>query len=189
MSLEGLKSRVRLGPRWRPACGIDPLQGGYELRQINRRLTRIGDVLDGRILAFEPPIDGPMPGVTRAGFTFCDRNRDGKRQGWGQSRQPLVLLIGTGAHLMTSWRRCKLLHEHCHVARRSRRHLSGESHFGRGLDDAGRQSHAPAGRMPRLSRAVEARAQPLPAPRRRPALAGRPHRIASAMRRDIGREV
>src|SRR5262245_26165036 len=44
-------------PGWRPACGVDPLQGGYESRQISRRLEWVGYTLDSRVLALEPPVE------------------------------------------------------------------------------------------------------------------------------------
>ena len=67
-------------PRGWRAGGIDPLQGSYELCQITRRLAWIGDALDGRGLAFEPPVDGPMPGVALVRCPLRERDRDGKRQ-------------------------------------------------------------------------------------------------------------
>src|SRR5437763_13031092 len=44
-----------------PASGINTLQGGYELRQLHCRLAQISNAFDGRVLAFEPPADGPIP--------------------------------------------------------------------------------------------------------------------------------
>lgn len=66
-------------PRGWPVGGIDPLQGGDELSQITRRLAWIGDALDGRGLAFESLVDGPMPGVALARCPLRERDRDGKR--------------------------------------------------------------------------------------------------------------
>ena len=73
-------------PRGWPADGIDPLQGGDELCQITRRFAWIGDALDGRGLACEPLVDGPMPGVALARCPLGERDRDGKREERGKSR-------------------------------------------------------------------------------------------------------
>jgi len=61
-------------PRRWPAGGIDLLQGGYELSQFPRRLAFLGDALAGRGLAFEPPIDGPVPGVALIGANLGSRS-------------------------------------------------------------------------------------------------------------------
>lgn len=44
--------------------GIDLIQGGQELAQPGREPAQIGDVSGGRGLAFESPVDGPLPGIT-----------------------------------------------------------------------------------------------------------------------------
>src|SRR5579884_76456 len=78
----------------RPARRIDPVQGGDESCQVRRCLAWIGEALKGRVLAFEPPIDGPIPGVALGRCPLREGDRDGKRQVRGKSRQPQVLLLG-----------------------------------------------------------------------------------------------
>src|SRR6266568_6535646 len=63
---ERLTAERVVWPRGRSAGGIDPLQGNDEVSQVTRRLAWIGDALDGRGLACEPPVGGPLPGVALA---------------------------------------------------------------------------------------------------------------------------
>ena len=65
-------------PRLRSICRIDSLQGGDELCQVGRRLAWVGNGLDGRGFALEPPIDRPVPGVALGGAPLRERDRDGK---------------------------------------------------------------------------------------------------------------
>ena len=79
--------------RTRAAGGVDPLQRSYELRERDRRLAKIRDALDDRVLAWEPSADRPMPWVALGGHPLRERHRDSKRQMRRQSRQPLMLLV------------------------------------------------------------------------------------------------
>jgi hypothetical protein len=73
--------------------GIDPLQGGDEVRQIGRRLAKIGDTVDARVLALEPSVHRPRPRVALGWDSFRERDGDGERQVRGESRQPPVFLL------------------------------------------------------------------------------------------------
>jgi len=80
-------------PRGRAVRGIDPLQGGDELRQVGCRPTEIGDALGGRRLAFEPRVDRPRERIPLGGLPSRERDRDRKRQERSESRQPPLLLL------------------------------------------------------------------------------------------------
>src|SRR5215216_8191003 len=80
-------------PRWWPTGRVDPLQGSQELTQRDRKLAQIGDALDSRGLAFEPPVDGPLPGITVGRCPLGQRDRDRKREERRKLRQPSVFLL------------------------------------------------------------------------------------------------
>src|SRR5215216_1561266 len=66
-------------PGWWPTGGIDPLQGYEELSQRGRKLAQIGDALGGRGLAFDPAVDGPLPGITVGRSPLRQGDGDRKR--------------------------------------------------------------------------------------------------------------
>ncbi len=60
-------------PRERPTCGINLMQSSDKARKVTRRLAQIADRRNSRVLAFEPAIDRPVPGIAflSPGFPFA----------------------------------------------------------------------------------------------------------------------
>jgi hypothetical protein len=69
-----------------PIGGVDPLQGGHELRQNGRRLAKMPDALDSRVLAFQPGGDGSVPRIPLSRTPLGQRERDGQREVGSQLR-------------------------------------------------------------------------------------------------------
>src|SRR5918997_1802832 len=80
-------------PRWWTTGRVDPLQGSQESPERDRKLAQICDTLDGRGLAFEPPVDGPLPGITAGRSALGQRDGDRKREERRKLRQPSVFLL------------------------------------------------------------------------------------------------
>src|SRR5918997_5331463 len=79
--------------RWWTTGRVDPLQGSQESPERDRKLAQICDTLDGRGLAFEPPVDGPLPGITAGRSALGQRDGDRKREERRKLRQPSVFLL------------------------------------------------------------------------------------------------
>ena len=84
--------------RGRSAAGIDPMQAGQEVRQRGGEFARIGDAIDGRDLAFEPTVDGPVPGIPIPGIAFRQRSRNRQWKERSEPRQPSCSLSTCAAY-------------------------------------------------------------------------------------------
>ena len=86
----GVRARAGRANSWSPAADVfvlkDTLVVRFELAgQVNRRLVWVGDATDGQVLAFDPAVDGPRPGIPLARVASGKWNGDGKGQMRSQS--------------------------------------------------------------------------------------------------------
>lgn len=77
----------------RAARQMYPVQGGDELRDVRCQRTRVGEKANSRVLAVQPPVDGPVPRIALSGFAVPERHGNGDRKERGKPRQPLLLLV------------------------------------------------------------------------------------------------
>ena len=69
------------------------MHGRHELGEVDRCLPRVGDAVGVGVLAVDPPIDRPVPGVAVPRLSHHERLGHREREEWRDLWQPRVLLL------------------------------------------------------------------------------------------------
>ena len=77
----------------RPACRVDPVQGGEEVCQVGSELRQVTNCLFGDQSTVDPPVHRPWPGETASRHAYRQRLRYRQWQLASQDGKPALLLL------------------------------------------------------------------------------------------------